>query len=492
MEADQALIAYATQSMPLPEELDVSELSDTGVAALLSRYDPTVTDRWYRALIARGNPTPFEVFATHAVDRDEVGISIDRRISEHDFSVLDDLVRLGVVWSHPDIEHALGTEHHASAFWLLTEVDLEAADAWLHEAEDLDLILESLTVWGMLGIEEGLDHVDTTRSALDSDSSRDADRARQTLDCATAMMSPEAYARRLLRGDAEDDWMRSRKHVASWMQITGPSSWLLTLGLIDAADHSQAFEFAAYFGVAAACAAFFDDSPALQEICFEVLTNPDFDESLLSQRSEFSLILSLTEDTQFEQMLVEAAAHEYLSRVSGAVAIAGLPLSGGQLDESLVDEAKQTFTQIARSDFHEDQVVAAVRMFSDLAYWARKEPVLAEPLVDIAQNWATARFPKVVQGAARHAATAAGRYVEANEAWTPALQILSEGGRDAILTSEHARIAAGDDVAAIVALEQLARTRAGITDLLELWRTGPPMRADLYRDAVYQALITWT
>lgn len=491
MDADQALIAHAVKKMPLSEDIDVSQLSDVGVAAMLCAFDPATADPWYRALVARGNPTPFEAFATLMVDRDEVGISIDRRLEDRDFSVLEDLVRLGIVWSHPAIEDALGGEYHAAAFWLLSEVDLDAAEAWLKDAEELDAILESLTVWGMLGIEKGLDHVDAVRRALESNTSRDADRARQTLDHAMAMMSPEAYARRLLRGDADDTWMRSRRLAATWLQITGPNSWLLTLGLIDAADHSQAFEFASYFAVSAATAAFFDESEELQKLCVEVLTNPDCDWTEVTRHPEFSLILSLTEDEHFERMLIEAAAHEYLSAVSGSSGIPGLVLSGGELDPDDVAKARTVFTEIARSDFHEDQVVAAVRMFSDLTYWIRHEPQLVEPLVDLAETWSTERFPKVVQAAARHAATAAGRYVEAHESWTPDLTILSEGGSGSILTAEHAKLAGNDDVAAMIALEQLARTRSGITDLLDLWRTGPVLRADLYRDAVYQALAAW-
>lgn len=486
MDVDQALVNFALHQIPPADEVDLAEATDTGAAAIALSYEADLAERWYRALLTREDISPFESFATLIVERDEIGIAVDRRLEEHDFEVVEHLVRLGIPWSHPAIEEALEGEYHHAAFWMLTEVDLDAAEEWLEDCEELDAAVEALRVWGILGVETGLQHAVDLRDILEGDTSRTAKRARQSIDLAAASMAPVTYARALLRGEFDADWVRSRTCMADWIQTTGPNGWLDALAILDAADHSQAFEFAAHFAAAAASARFFEESGELEEICVELLTNPTADWRTLTNRSEFALALALADDEDLQRMLAEAFAHEFLAHRDGSPGIPGLPLSGGALDAEIVEEAAAVFADIEESEFHEDQVVAAVRMFTDLAFWVREEPATVESLVGIAERWSKERFPKAVQAAARYAATLAGVEFDPEESWLPQLQLLSEGGRPDL--AHLADLAREEGTDALLALDRLAHAEGGLPYLLELWRSAPVIRVDLVRDAAALAL----
>ncbi len=486
MNADETLIQFAVHQIPVSAELDLSDTSDVGAAALAMAYDPDLANHWYRALTTREKVTEFEAFLTLIVEREEIGIAVDRRLEEGDFEVIDQLVRLGIPWSHPAIEDALGGEWHTAAFWMLTEVDTEAAADWLDASEEVDATVEALRVWGIIGVEEGIAYAAEARESLQGDESRDADRARQTIDESAAAMAPSTYARALLKGEFDAEWIRSRTSMADWVQTCGPNGWLDTLALVDAADHSQAFEFAAFFAAAAASASFYLERDELEETCIELLTNPVVEWEALTNRPEFALALALADDEDLQRMLAEAFAHEYLSLRDGSPGIPGLPLSGGAIDADTVEAAAAVFEDIEDSSFQEDQVVAAVRMFTDLSYWAREEPESVDSLIPIAERWAVNRFPKVVQAAARHAATTAGREVVLNEGWLGDLQTLSEGSTPEL--EKLTALARQEGTDALLALDRLAYAEGGLPHLLDLWRTIPVIRVDLVRDAVAVAI----
>ena len=474
-EIDRALVDLVARQIPIekPQRRQLKSASSLGIAILGLVGEPELLEHWYRELVSKKDVTPLESFVSLMVLRDEVADTIDGRLDDGDFDVLNDLVKLGVPWEHDMLPKALQSDDHrfAAAMCLLEIEDFKTLKKFVETQEDVRDVVRAI---GLLGAENMASVLAELRSDDDEDVKNGADAA------LLGVLDPAKYGRKLLAGELETGWLSDSVYVADAFQIAGSPSWLDVLGILDAAQDHEAFEFAALLGMIAACAtwqaggdpdATIDEPESEQDF----MTNP-----------RFSIAAGLVPDEELATLAFEVAAHEIcMLNETGSPGISGLPLTQTDPDEDVIKTVIALLEEFDPSDDDAVARVEVVRTLCDAATWAVAEPDFIKPLEPLAQKLTGKTYPDSVRGAAQLMLSVMGH--DAKVDLGTHLNALT-GDIDVNALSA---LAVGEDVKALCAMRHLSLTAEveGVEALANAWVHGAVSRGDAFRVALEEAIL---
>lgn len=397
--------------------------------------------------------------------------ALDRMLSE---SVAQDLARLYIPWSNPALVSMLDGRPNArgAAAWLLAWADDDALVEWLEACEDEQHALEAARMAGLLGNTLYWDAIVAWCELAESEGD---EQVKAGFHAALACMDPVRYARGVVLGEMEADWILDSPLVADFLQTHGMTDWLETLALFEEAavgegvaddgegdsDSRKAFEFAALVALGAS-AGVQEESGADGEQLFrwlEVARNESAAHAAekLSASGSFGFQIALGEDDDLVVLLCEAAIHERLLELGeGSPGISGLPLSATDLEWVDLESARALFAAFEGAKQDDavvgEALVALVHTLVDLRGWSVREPAEFSDLVD----QAVAQFAD-----------------SSNTAVRKACERL-KGDVDVVVEDLKAQ-SVREDIVGLDSLRQLL-VRGDIETLFELWLEGPLTR----------------
>lgn len=472
---NQRILDQALRQIPFNHDEfgDLSGLDATGLAALAVAADAELLMAWYARLMAKGDATRLEAYISLLVDRDEVADNIDARLARGDFQVLNDLVRLGLPWEHPNMVNALGNDdtRHAAAIALVEQDTPEPVMAWMEEEVDPEIfrafsLLGAPFVEQLLAVREETDDESEERAILDAS--------------LLGMVEPEGYGRLLMNGDIESDWTAYPRLMGDVFALCGPNSWVETLALLEAAGDLDAFSFAGLIGAAVSSLTLGleeDDEVSAPESLEEFQTD-----------MRFAVAAGLAPDEEILDLLYHAVAHEcWLTAEEPTPGVPGLPLSSSNPTE---EDVAEVATQLGEylEDGADDPVkrVAVVRNLLDATLWGLDEPDFVAPLKAEAAKLLKSKGPAAPRAAAYLFLNTVGANPELPD-FKPGLKALVAEGDIAGLE----QLARGEGVAALSAIQQLLdlRSTEGLQAVLNAWMDAPVLRSDSIRRLILDGLI---
>jgi hypothetical protein len=449
-------------SLSKPQERD----STAGLIA--AGDDETLKQRWWQqrrpATIDELDPAELLIFVE--VDDDEVEALLDDGL-EQDLAagLVDVMARAGVSWQSEAITALLDQkERREAASLVLADGDRPALEAWLDACNEP---FDAVEVFRALALARATEFTGVAEQWLEALEEAEETRAARYLRAAMATLDPEAYARKLVLGEVELDWLNNSTCVADFLQVHGLTDWIETLALLEEGGAREAFEFAALISVAAA----FDplESVDEEEAVARVLALAEHLEDPYGVAEDFAFQIALGEEDDLIALLAAASLHERARRLQMASqGIVGLPLSGTDLELlPRLEKIELFFGQIGRrEDLTAEDIVVIVRCLSDLAAWFVREP-------DHFRDFAGRVVRRFRRHTCRSISLAAQRLEALLEGKSVSLERLAEAasrekatGLDAV----RCLIERGDD-------EALGR-------LVQLWLRGPVGRSALYREAL--------
>lgn len=474
-EIDSLLVDVVARQIELdkPQRRLLKDVSPFGVTILGLVADPELLEAWYKNVPNRKDIKGLEAFVALMVLRDEVSDEIDDRLSEGDFDVLNDLVRLGVPWEHDLLGKALASEEHrfAATMCLLEIDDKDTLRAFIEASEDVRDVIRAI---GLLGADMMLGDLLELRN-------EDDDEIKNGVDAAMlGLLEPSKYGKKLLAGEVDTGWLGDSVLVADAYQVTGSPSWLDVLGVLDAAEDTEAFEFAALLGTVAAAATWQSGGDP------EATLDEPEDENDFMTNPKYSVAAGLVPDEELVKLAFEVALHEIrVINEAGSPGITGLPLTQTDPDDTtmaLVVELLEAFDPAG-----DDAVarVEVVRTLCDAATWAVAEPDLIAPLEDLVTKMTSEKYPMAVRGAAQLMLSVLGNESDLDLGF--ALNTLTGDINMESLT----KLAKGDDIKALCAMRHLmlSAEKDGIVALADAWRTGSVTRGDAFRVAIEEAIL---
>ncbi|MBA2662550.1 MAG: hypothetical protein H0U74_09670 [Bradymonadaceae bacterium] len=444
------------------------------VVALLALADmPALTKKWlaWRRVSGLSELSGVERLLYLSIERDDVEQAIDEALATALAApVADGLVRAGFPWSHPGLVGLLDSdEGRAPAAWLLADVGAEELAGWLEACEDDEA---ALAVARSIGLNGNALYWDEIVAWLELARDEGDEDARKGFHAALANLDPTAYARAVMLGEMEVDWLGQSVCVADFLGAHGPTEWLETLELLAHHASQAAFEFAALLAVSAAAGADNElwDSEDVEAMlqCLEIAREaPGEAVAQFSASGQFGFQMALGEEDDLAVLLAEAAIHERLLALGEASpGVGGLPLSATDLEWAPLDVAEEFFERmLAAGELSDEALVALVRTLVDLRQWSEREPEHFGALA--------ARTAKQFKAHPSAAVAAAGARIEQEASF------------------EHeiiAQTARREDVIGLDAVRQLVE-RGGdeaLAALVELWVGGPLERAPFYRESLIQ------
>lgn len=475
MNINKKILDAALQHIPLtPEDLKhMDAVNAVGLAALALAGDPATLDAWYKALLKKSKPSKVEAFISLLVERDEVGENIDHRLAKGDFQVLNDLVRLGVPWEHPELPEALKSEDacDAAVITLVEQEEYETVTEWLANHEDVE-VFRTLSLLGVPIVEFVMEQ----REQTDEESEE-----RAVLDAALlGMLEPEGYGKLLLSGDLESNWTAYPRLLADVLTLCGPNSWVETLGLLEAAGDLDAFAFA---GILAAGVS----SLTLGLEQGQDIVEPNTLEHFQTDK-RFAVAAGIAPDEDILELVHFAVVHECrLANDQPSPGIPGLPLSSSDpAPEDLNDLIELCGDFIDEGSDDPVKRVAMVRNLMDASLWAVDEPEFVKSLENAAKQLLNAEMPTSVRGAAYQFLHTLGVAPAMPEDFNPTLAALV-GDED---LQSLSKVALDEGVAAMSALRHMADlgTVESVEALLNVWTEIPILRADLLRTILFDAI----
>lgn len=235
---------------------------------------------------------------------------IDQYFSEHQFDILESLIRLEIEWEHQDFDKAP-----------------EALIAWLDGEEDRISILRGTELWEEMS--------SSVRCAID----------------------PMGFSHRVFSGEDNISWIKNSKVFTDVLCRLGGSSWTQTLAILSSSkEGKEAFsiagEFALYGSIASELA---ENSNDFYHFIAE--GGETFDEA-------FSLIYAVYEEKDDQKAFIQSAAVEILrGRGEPYPRIDGAPFSGSYYDAWDIEEAQQIFNAKPKNPGEE---IRRARLLSDL------------------------------------------------------------------------------------------------------------------------------
>lgn len=455
---------------------DLAERAQT-LAVLAAADDEELRRRWWgmRKPAEVAALEPAEVLLFVAVEDAGVEEAIDEALGGPEGArIVDAMARMEISWSSPHLVAMLDDPElrQAAAFTLL-EGDREALEDWLDGCEEPFEALEVFRVAALSGEDALFELAEDWCEALEE---AEETRAARYLRGAMAALDPRAFARKLVLGETDLDWLSNSTCVADFLQVHGPSDWVETLALLEEGGARAAFEFAALIAVASA----FDDSRGDGDVDSDddeaeehLLALAEHAEDPYRAAQEFAFQIALGEEDDLIALLTEASLHERARRLQmPSAGLAGLLLSGTDVEAlPKLEKVELFFNQMARkAEMTPEDLVVATRTLSDLGAWYIRMPDRFEELV----GHGARRFKRHDQ---RPLSLAAQRLEALLEGKAGEVEKLVERARSEKMTGF-------DAVRSLIVGDKGFATQA----LAELWTLGPRTRSSLYRDALLAGL----
>lgn len=448
-DADRRALELATLDIPLDEEgyRTLSECSALGQAALLLAMDESALEAWYEG--APDPVGPISRVLLRAVDRDDVADRIDAELAE-DPSVLADLCRAQITWSHPVLPELLGREEFRGATaWMLSQTNPDPLFDWLEDADDPDQLLDVARHVAPSGVLELFEAISPWHEPVAEASTELAAR----LEAALFVLSPELWGRGFIAGQWAAGFLQDGLAMGDIIAAAGQTYWSAALGAFD--PQSEEFSAIARMVVAGAAANlhFGPDEPGTPII--DAFYRETW--STLQAHPAFSAANVLAEEDSWRQPLLESAAHDVLlARAIDTPGIGGLPLSSSHPDADEIAAARALATQVDADPI-----------------------VLVATMCDIHELRTIAEFEELPQHFAvlcdheRKAVATAASYLSE----LPPL-------------ADERGAAAVESAAGVAAAERIARRGDvdAVLTLIDLWADGPLLRAGLYAALTHQEL----
>lgn len=478
---DRDLLDHVFRSVPVDlDSVDFSELTLVGRATLALGAPSKTTLAWYRQ--TRGKLTDrVDNLLFLVVDEPEVIDLVDARIADGDAGVVEDLVRAGVPWSHPGLPAMLGDESASfAAAWLLTETEDDAVKLYLDRDEiDFETVIELLRPAAILGVADYFDLAADYRDGLEP-----GDEASR-LDSLLCAIDPDAFLRRTVQGRSNWTWLGHAVSVADILHAFGPTTWLDTLAILEGTKAWDAFEFAASLAIAGSSVG----RDLITEEEAQQFADILLDEELAEEATgdpRFVFATSIADDADLQALYVESAAHEEITRAGyGSPGLAGLPLSGGAINEDAVEAAAEFLGEMADlGGVDDDLAVGAVRTLCDLAYWALQSPDEVAPLHDVTEQLLDHGHASVKVAASQAMVAFTGERTEAHGDVAPFIDLLAKDRGDA------APLFGQEGCLQLAAVERLAAIgdEDTVQPLAAAWTEGSIIRSDVARIALQDAL----
>ena len=283
--------------------------------------------------------------------------------------VLDALLRAGVCWDHPALLGFLSEEEAGFlASYHLAVADLEGLLEHLGALEDERALLAGLRAAGLAGEEELFEELFAWRQELEEELEPGD---LEGLDGLLAAWDPRGYARALLAGDADRQWLGNDRAVADALTLLGTNHWVETLALTRQIRDREAFELAAAFAVAASLTELFDDVE-------EDRLDPDHAAQWPEKDpARVAFHLAIGEEEELSELLVATTLHQcLLERGLVPPPVAGLPLSSGVEDQDQ-GQLREGVEELIKGEGVQGRV-AAYRTLTDLRRSLRREEIGGE------------------------------------------------------------------------------------------------------------------
>lgn len=350
-------------TLELPDGIDPVDEAD--------RADDRTAVRWLAVAASLADP-----------DIDE---RLDERLADDQTAAptIEALVRAGTDWHHPALIDGLRDDDRrfGAATLLATTAPDELEEAFV-DIDSTPALVELIRAASIAGDPEWFDRLVQWRNHLADDAD---DRVKHRLDGAVATVDPDRFARLLLGNEITDEWLGDDRAVADFLTRHGTNAWLAPLAVFRHVHDTRAFELTAAF---ATCAAY--------TLPFEEFDDEDLDPTraralIDADPRRCSYQLAMTEDTQLEELLVEATLHQTLARRGARPpAMTGLPLSGHPPEPDALDARLEPLRSLSMDQARDR--LAVVRTLTDLHRLVRRghltdqqaAPVFAEfaPLGD--------------------------------------------------------------------------------------------------------------
>lgn len=448
-DADRRAIELAVFERPLDAAATsvLKELSPIGQAALLLAADEDAIEAWYlQAPEPRG---AISRVLFRAVDNDDVADRIDATLVD-DPTVLADLCRAQITWHHDALPQLLDVpESRLYAAWMLAQTDFEPLLDWLEGEREAHELVDVARGVAPSGVEALFDPIADWHESLLAEHRRLASR----LEAALFILAPARWGRGYLNGQFDADFLNDDIAMADIIAAAGQSYWTGVL----AAFTPGSEEFGAVARMAAAGVAatlhFSTDEPPTALV--DAFYREDW--ATLARHPAFAVATTLADEADWQQSLLEAAAHDLLrAHAVESPGIGGLPLSSSTPDA--------------------DEVAAAIAM---LELEALDPVVLIATTLDVQELGKLPSFealPTKFQALQRHDDQKIARVA----------LTLSEPGS----LQDELALMRTEGLAGLAAAERVAQraTPEALEVLAEAWGDGPALRAHMYSALLYQEL----
>lgn len=479
---DRAILDHVYRSLPIDlDEVDFASLTLVGRVALALGAPSTTVLAWYRQ--SRGEVRDrVDNLLFLAVDEPEVANLVDAKLEGPEAAgIAEDLVRVGIPWAHPRLSDLLDGDGRAPGAWLLVETEDEAVAEHLEQDEiEYDELVDLLRPAAILGVS---DYV--AAGAGHRDDLAPGDEAAR-LDALICAMDPDVFLRRCIQGRSNWTWLGHAVSVADVLHAFGPTSWLDSLAILEGTKAWDAFEFAATLAVAGLNIGreLIDEADA-QEFADILLDETLAEEATSDPR--FAFATSIADDPDLQALYVECAAHEEILRAGfGSPGMAGLPLSGGAIDEDAVAAARDFLEEIDDLEtIDDDLAVGAVRTLCDLAFWALDAPEEVSSLRDVTEALRGHRHASVQVAAEQAIVAFDGERSSAHGDVATFVDLLARDRPKDLTALLH-----DDGCLQLATVERLAALgdEKAVTPLVDAWTNGPFIRSDVARLALRDVL----
>ena len=302
------------------------------------------------------NDPPYLIALWSCLEDPEVDQKIDDALSQKKSSekVLDALARIGISWEHETLK-SLAQGGSLSAVVHLASAEDDALLRALPLIDSSSDLLDSLRHSALSATPEFF-YAELLDWRLELGDDLDL-RDRVSLDGLLLAINPQDYSRRVLQGDFDLEVLGDDRPIADLLTYRGINDWVDSLAIFRTLRDRNAFELAGAFAVAATLTDSFED------IDDQTLLETTPSEWIHQHPDRCAFQLSIDEDQNLSELLVEATIHQaLLERDLSPAPLSGLPLSSGTAP---VEVVLSTLEPLKRSTEISSRV-ALIRTLTDL------------------------------------------------------------------------------------------------------------------------------